>query len=134
MILIAFACHGNASSPAPSSYCSSFQYIRCSRQPHICFYFSWALMVMGRHIIMRFILCIDMTSLLGLKAECSVLLTYSILFARIKWEMFNVPMMTPVFFRVLTILNPYPSVKTLYLLKVCSQQLYCKDSKSISHS
>lgn len=77
-------------------------------------YFSWALMVMGRHIIMRFILCIDMTSLLGLKAECSVLLTYSILFARIKWEMFNVPMMTPVFFQSAYNFKSHPSVKTLY--------------------
>lgn len=39
------------------------------------FIFSWAIVVVGRHRIMHFILFVDVTSLLGLKANCSVLLT-----------------------------------------------------------
>lgn len=71
MVLIAFGCHGNASSPTSARYCGSFHYIRCSRKSHIHFYCFMG--CSGKHRNMHLILCIDMTSLLGLEGRMSVL-------------------------------------------------------------
>lgn len=71
MALIAFGCHGNASSPTPARYCGSFHNIRCSRRSHIHFYCFMG--CSGKHRNMHLILCIDMTSLLGLEGRMSVL-------------------------------------------------------------